>query len=147
MISIEYKEAIVEILDILENSNDNIYKKIPKKLIEFWQKNKSTTYKPQLDHSKSLNEMNLKEKTKDIITMIYINYLCNESEKEATKNIIKENEKKHQLMLMEKYNTNNIFKNKENVECLEIVKYKESKFKKFINKLKDFLKNLSIKKD
>ena len=75
MISVEYSEAISEVLDILENSDDTISKKIPNKLIEFWQRNKSTTYKPNLDHSKTINEMKLKEKTKDIITMIYLNYL------------------------------------------------------------------------
>ena len=57
MVSIEYSEAIVEVLEILEYSDDSIIEKIPKELIEFWQRNKSTTYKPKLDHDKSINEI------------------------------------------------------------------------------------------
>ena len=48
MVSTEYSEAIVEVLDILHYSEDDIIEKIPKKLIEFWERNKSTTYKPCL---------------------------------------------------------------------------------------------------
>ena len=60
MVSTEYSEAIVEVLDILQYSDDYIIERIPKKLIEFWERNKSTTYKPNLDHSKPINEMKLK---------------------------------------------------------------------------------------
>ena len=52
MVSVEYSEAIVEVLEILEYSDDNIIEKIPKSLIEFWQRNKSQTYTPNLDHNK-----------------------------------------------------------------------------------------------
>jgi len=140
MISVEYSEAIVEVLDILDNSDETILKKIPNKLIEFWENNKSTTYIPELDHSKPLNEMNLKEKTKDIITMIYINYLCTENEKEITRTIIKENEENYQAMLREKYNPDNIFKNKNKLETetLAVVEYKESIFRKIIKSIKRF---------
>ena len=51
MANIEYSEAIVEVLEILEYSDDNILEKIPKKLIKFWERNKSKTYKPNLDHN------------------------------------------------------------------------------------------------
>jgi len=140
MISVEYSEAIVEVLDILDNSDETILKKIPNKLIEFWENNKSTTYIPELDHSKPLNEMNLKEKTKDIITMIYINYLCTENEKDLTRTIIKENEENYQAMLREKYNPDNIFKNKNKLETetLAVVEYKESIFRKIIKSIKRF---------
>lgn len=116
MINVEYSEAIVEVLDILENSDDEINKKIPEKLIEFWKRNKSKTYKPNLDHNKPLNEMNLKDKTKDIITMVYLNYLCNKNEKEITLDTLRENEENYQLMIREKYNPDDIFKNKREIK-------------------------------
>ena len=111
MVSVEYSEAIVEVLEILQYSDNNIISKIPKQLIEFWQRNKSTTYKPNLDHSKSINEMNLKSKTKSIITMIYLNYLCEDAEKKKINLILTDNEKKYQEELKEKYNTDNLLKN------------------------------------
>lgn len=112
MVSVEYSEAIVEVLEILQYSDNNIIEKIPKSLIEFWEKNKSTTYKPNLDHSKPINKMNLKKKTKSIITMLYLNYLCDDEEKIKTKLILRENEEKYQQELRQKYNPDNIFKKK-----------------------------------
>lgn len=147
MVSVEYSEAIVEVLDILNHSDDYIKEKIPKKLIKFWERNKSTTYKPNLDHSKSINEMNLKKKTKSIIAMIYLNYLCNDTERDNIKLILRENEEKYQKELREKYNTDNLFKNKktETVKVKEttqeIVEYKESNFlQRILDKIKSIFK-------
>lgn len=146
MITSEYSEAMVEILDILSNSEDSICEKIPKKLIEFWEKNKSSTYKPKLDHSKTLNEMDLKEKTRDIITMIYLNYLCNGEEKKNTLQIIRGNEEVYQEELRKIYNPDDIFKKKqetkteEKIKDLTIVKSKETIFTKIINSIKKFFK-------
>ena len=109
MVSIEYSEAIVEVLEILKYSDDIIIEKIPKSLIEFWQKNRSQTYNPNLDHNKSINEMKLKNKTKSIITMIYLNYLCDDEEKSNINLILKDNEKKYQQELRKKYNPDNVF--------------------------------------
>lgn len=147
MVSIEYSEAIVEILDILKNSDDTIiYKRIPNKLVEFWQRNKSTTYKPNLDHSKPLNDMELKEKTRDLITMIYLNYLCDDNEKEVVINTLKNNEKNYQLELREKYNTDNIFKNRKKEivvkeETQALVKYNRITFlQKVLYKIRNLFK-------
>lgn len=144
MVSCEYSEAIVEVLDILQNSDDNIIERIPKELIEFWERNKSETYKPSLDHSKPINEMDLKKKTKSLIAMIYLNYLCDEEEKNNLNSILKSNEEKYQKELREKYNPDNIFK-KNNQEAEEkivednaqIKVYKEPLFKRIINKIKN----------
>ena len=145
MVSIEYSEAIVEVLDILQYSDDNILEKIPKKLIDFWDRNKSTTYKPNLDHSKSINEMDLKNKTKSIITMIYLNYLCDDTEKNDINLILKANEEKYQEELIKKYNPDNIFKKHHKAQEIDenivtnnvtMMKYKEPKFKRFINLIK-----------
>ncbi len=146
MVSIEYREAIVEVLDILQYSDDYILDRIPKKLIEFWERNKSTTYKSNLDHSKPINEMNLKNKTKSLITMIYINYLCDETQKKNTQLILKNNEEKYQKKLREKYNPDGVFKNKkllnENIENyspkLPIEVKKNNFYQKIINYLKGF---------
>ncbi len=151
MVSVEYSEAIVEVLEILQYSEDNIIEKIPKKLIEFWQRNKSATYRPNLDHSKSINEMNLKNKTKSIITMIYLNYLCDDVEKNDINLTLENNEEKYQRELREKCNPDNIFKkNNKSHEIAEnvtenvtennvaMVEYKEPIFKRIINIIKSF---------
>lgn len=149
MISVEYSEAIVEVLDILNHSEDTIIEKIPQKLINFWQKNKSKTYKPNLDHSKPINEMNLKDKTKSIIAMIYIKYLCDD-EKNTVKTILKDNEEKYQHELRKKYDIDNIFKNKVKEKKIinEIIEYKPQNFiKKLFIKIKNLFKRIKDKKE
>ena len=140
MVSIEYSEAIVEVLDIIKHSEQDIVNKIPKKLMEFFEKNKSATYKINLDHTKTIDEMNLKNKTRDIISMIYLNYLCDEKEKQELKMILNENEKELQEEARKKYNPDNIFKNEktENKNAL-IKKVEKTFFEKIINKIKKFL--------
>lgn len=147
MANIEYSEAIVEVLEILEYSDDNILEKIPKKLIKFWKRNKSKTYKPNLDHDKSISEMNLKDKTKSILSMIYLNYLCNDEESKKIKSIINHNEEIYQTELVKNYNSqylekkqnisNTINKNTKSTS-ITIIENKESIFKKIINRIKRF---------
>lgn len=146
MVSVEYSEAIVEVLEILQYSDSEIIEKIPKKLIEFWQRNKSTTYKPNIDHEKTINEMKLKKKTKSIITMIYLNYLCNEEEKNNINLILKDNEEKYQQKLREKYNLEDIKKHNQKQEEEEnrvatniaVLENREPILKKAINVIKRF---------
>lgn len=146
MVSVEFSEGISEILDILKHMEKAYTDKIPKKFKEFLEKNKSKTYVPHLDHSQKINEMNLKEKTKDILAVIYMNYWCTPEEKVEYVKILKENEKEYQAQLKEKYNVDNIFKqhNQRNKiesnisEEISIIQYKESILKKFINRIKNF---------
>ena len=147
MANIEYSEAIVEVLEILEYSDDNILEKIPKKLIKFWERNKYKTYKPNLDHNKSISEMNLKDKTKSIIGMIYLNYLCNEEETKEISSIINHNEEIYQTELIKKHNSQHLEKvqNKTNTinenttsTSITTIENKESIFKKIVNRIKRF---------
>ena len=147
MANIEYSEAIVEVLEILEYSDDNILEKIPKKLIKFWKRNKSKTYKPNLDHDKSISEMNLKDKTKSILSMIYLNYLCNDEESKKIKSIINHNEEIYQTELVKNYNSQylekekniaNIINKNTKSTSITIIENKESIFKKIINRIKRF---------
>lgn len=147
MANIEYSEAIVEVLEILEYSDDNILEKIPKKLIKFWERNKYKTYKPNLDHNKSISEMNLKDKTKSIIGMIYLNYLCNEEETKEISSIINHNEEIYQTELIKNHNsqhwekvqnkTNTINENAKSTS-ITIIDNKESIFKKIVDRIKRF---------
>ena len=154
MVSLEFSEGISETLDILNHMDRMYIDKIPRKFIEFLEKNKSANYISNLDHSKKLNEMNLKEKTKDILATIYMNYWCTPQQKAEYSELLKENERKYQERLREKYNPDNIFKkntqpqniiqdnvSKEDANSnVAMVEYKESIFRKIINKIKSIFK-------
>ena len=108
--SVEFNESISETLDILKHIEKSYIDKIPRKFIEFLEKNKSSKYISNLDHSKKLYEMNLKEKTKDILATIYIKYWCTPQQKTNYINLLNENEEKYQEELKAKYNVDNIFR-------------------------------------
>lgn len=146
MVDVTYQEGITEVLDILAHMDKSYTEKIPKKFRDFLDKNQSKTYKPQLDHTKKLQDMNLKEKTKDILAIIYQNYWCNETEKKAFQKKLKENQIKHDEEMREKYNPDNLFKeSKQKFEVQEnrieiqeaMLTYKESKWKKIVDKIKN----------
>ena len=151
----EYGEASVEVLDILDNMNKGDVDKIPHSFIKFLVDNASEDYVVNLDHSKPICELNIKEKTKEILGTIYINWWCDSKQKEQYKKQIEEQEKIRQEELRKKYNPDNIFDNKKSgqisnqiqektnlkSEALAIVNKKESIFKKFINKILSFFKN------
>ncbi len=143
MVSQEYREAIVEVLEILRYSDKEITEKIPKSLLAFWERNQSDTYTPNINHEQKLQEMNLKPKTKAILTMLYINYVCNEEEKRQVQIFLKENEERYQNHLKEKYNENLLFKKKERIKQQSIknetamISYEPS----WIEKIKRYIKN------
>ncbi len=106
MVSQELSEGISETLDILKHMDKEYIDKIPQKFKDFLEKNKSVNYIPNLDHSKKIDEMNLKNKTKDILAIIYLKYWCNSEKKLEYMKLLNENERKYQEYLKEKYNPN-----------------------------------------
>lgn len=149
MIDYEYSEAMAEILEILEHTNISDVDKIPKKFIEFLKENASKTYKRNLDYTQKIKDMNLKEKTIGILSVINKKYWCNDEERKEFEIRLKENEKAYQEELSQKYTKDNLFKNtnmpKNTVDKIvtnevAMIKYEESLFKKILNKLMNIFK-------
>lgn len=147
MVSIDLSESISETLDILNHIDKTYVNKIPKTFLEFLERNKDTNYISKLDHSNKLNEMDLKEKTKNILAIIYMNYWCNAQEKEKFVNLLNENEIQKQKDLRDRYNPDNLFEKQEykteeklvmeeSQEQSAMIEYQETIFQKFINKIK-----------
>ena len=121
MVSVAYSEAAVEVLDILKHTRKEDVNKIPKKFIEFLENNKSKTYIANLDHTKTILEFRKKAR---------------------------ENEVNYQKELNEKYNPDNLFKNKEKIivsddnktnMTLQKVK-KETFIQRIIQKIKEIFR-------
>lgn len=149
MVSVAYSEAAVEVLDILEHTKKEDVNKIPKKFIEFLENNKSKTYISNLDHTKTIKEMNLKPKTQALLGLIYLKYWANEEEKIEFRKKAQANESNYQKELNEKYNPNNLFKNKNavNIEKNETIQQtslieikKETIIQKIISKIKEIFR-------
>ena len=84
-----------------------------------------------------LEKQNLLPTTKELLTVLYRDYMCDDIEKKKLNEILNENEIKYQNYMREKYNPDNIFKNREKTkENAEIIAYKESFFFTFIRRIK-----------
>lgn len=140
-----YKKS-KEILNYLPKSE---VEKIPLKLRKFFEKVANSNYIVRIDPYKSLEQQKIKEKTKDLITVIYRNYWCNEEQRKWLDVKLIENEKKYEEKLREQYNPDNLFKNKAKQEIhtmqttQELVAYKP---KSFIQKLFIKIKSLFKRK-
>lgn len=146
MVSIKNANAIAEVIYYLKGIKQEDIDKIPKKFMQYLNENASKEYKCNFDYNKPLKELNLLEETRGIIGMICYNYWCaTENQKEEYLKKLSRNEQKYQQILYEKYNPDNLFKNKvsqiESVEnSVAMVEYKETIFKKFISRIKSIFK-------
>lgn len=133
-----YSLSYVEVLEILKHIPKEDYEKIPKEKIEFYENNKDKNY------VYIYNPVNPKisRKTDAILINLYKNYIAKDDEKEKINHILKLNEIKNEQEKQENFDLNNIFDNKKseiknnNVDTLPVEKKRETRFKKFIDKIK-----------
>lgn len=137
----EYRIAATEVVYILDYFSEEFKANIPTNFLKFLNEQAIPDYNPNFDFSHGLDRLELRNKTKALLAMIYRNYICSEKEKIEYEKILKQNENTYQIELREKYNPDNIFqKDKKEYNTLnnerdtvQLVKYKESKLIKFIN--------------
>ena len=114
--TVAYKEALVELLEILKYTDQEDVNKIPKKLLVFFRKNASTTYKFKIDENVEIKNLKLKKETKGLLTMIYRNYWCSAEERTKYDKLLQNNQKKFDDALREKYNPDKIFEKKPTIQ-------------------------------
>ena len=148
------KEVCTEISTIIKYMPKEYQNKIPTNVMEFFEKNKTNNYKVNINPNNIFDKSNIKEETLAIIAMLNIKYWCpNENLKKQLIKKYDENEKQYQREIRETYNTDNLFKNRNNsqlytdrvsTEESAILEYKE---KNFLQRLFEKIKNLFKKKD
>ena len=114
MLSESYKKGISEVLEILKYSGKKYIEKIPKKLLIFLKENASETYKPQIDVNKKIEDMNLLPETKGLLSLLYMDYWATPEEKEEFQGVLKDNQKKIEEEIREKYSPDKIFDRPDN---------------------------------
>lgn len=144
MENIEYSNSLYQINEILKYITPNLKARIPKRIISYFETNKSTDFNWQIDKTIPLEKQDLLPTTKEILTVLYKDYMCDDTERVKLDKTLNENEIKYQNELREKYNPDNIFKDRQKniqteqvkTENTSIVTYKESFFSKIISKIK-----------
>ena len=150
-ISTQTKQAYTEIDNFIELLAEDDKNKIPKKLRQFFKKEKDEEYKKNINIDIPIKEQNLKEETLALIALLNLKYICDDNkEKERLTKVYYDNDKKYQETIKEKYNPDNLFKKKYNFEEgiqhefsieTEIVEYEEKNFiQKLFNKIKNLFK-------
>ncbi len=133
-----------EVLTVLSYCDKNIINKIPNSLIkELVNYAADSNIECVINSEKKLEEQNISEESKDLIALIYYSFIANEEGKKEIKENWDINETKYQEDLKDKYNVDNIFKNKNNInnENMCLVEYKEKNIIiKFIKKIIDKFK-------
>ena len=100
------KKSYVEVLEILKHIPKKEYDMIPKEKIDFYKANSDKTYK--YVYSSQITS----RKTYSIIVSLYKNYIATNEEKLEIDNLLRKNLKKEEIKKEEKYNPNDLFKNK-----------------------------------
>ena len=142
--SLAYSE-VYEILNLLEDEYKN---RVPKKVIEFFERERDEKYNPIIEIDVPLDKQNLKRETMVLLAILNMNYWCdNADEKQEMLNSFNENEASKKIKekeLAEKYNPDNLFKKNEIHEVIEevaMVEYKEPNFiQKIIFKIKSLFR-------
>ena len=145
MIAENYACAYKEVIEVLKYTKREDVNKIPKSRILLWRINMNKDYDFKIDKTKTLEEQNLSKEAKAIIANIFKKYWATDYQKERI-----EAKEKYDIEQMEKekyqkYNPDDIFKNrKQNIQQEEVasktvsmVEYREPLFKRILNKIKD----------
>lgn len=143
-------KAYAEVDKILSFMEIRYVEKIPKKMREMFKNEKLQGFEPNIDKNVPLEEQKLERKTLAILAMLNLNYWCeNEEEKQELIMAYSHNDKKRNKEIRERYNPDNIFKNRNKEkemeqiteEITEIVEYKKENFiQKLLNKIKRLFK-------
>ena len=94
MTDIEYRNTLSEVSEILKIMDDSLAQKIPKKLKDEIETNKSSNHNFVYDLRLGLQEQKIMKTTEQYLTMLYLRYWCTENEKKEVLEAMNENEKK-----------------------------------------------------
>ena len=142
---VDYNKRLVEVDEILNYLSEEDLMKIPEEVRMAIKENKDTEYLWQYDESKPLKDQNVSRDTIAFLSYLNMEYLLNEKQKEFMQQLHEFNEKKLEEEKSNKYNPDDLFKNKhtiqeenKNTEHQELVIYKENIFLKIFRKIKSF---------
>lgn len=146
MVDEVYQNAFKEVNDILENTDEELVKKIPSKFIEFIRNNMNKNYITNINREIRISEQKLLRETESILSLIYRTYWATEEEK---KEFVEEDFKKildAETRKKENYigkNVDEIFEKRtsENIEKNSLIVVKEEGFiKRIFKRILEFIK-------
>ena len=139
----EINDIAKETIYVLKNFNPTFTSKISKRILKDLEELAKTSKKEvKIDKTKSLKDQNILPETKDMIALLYYNYIALPEEKKEIIQKWNENEARYQEKLRRKYNLDNVFK-KENTKennSTSMIEYKKNIFQRIFEKIKEIIK-------
>lgn len=139
----EINDIAKETIYVLKNFNPTFTSKISKRILKDLEELAKTSKKEvKIDKTKSLKDQNILPETKDMIALLYYNYIALPEEKKEIIQKWNENEARYQERLRRKYNLDNVFK-KENTKennNTSMIEYKKNIFLRIFEKIKEIIK-------
>ena len=141
MVDIQYANAYTEVLEILKFIPKTDYNKIPQDMIKVFSDNQNKNYIFNYNPLQSLDDQNVSKKAKLIISILFRDYWAQDNQRAKILNKEKIDRMRFEEEKQEKYNVNNLFKNKqENLQNSEsntsLIEVKEKNFlQKIIEKI------------
>lgn len=144
--SLIYSNVACELLEIFKYFDKELKEKIPEKLKESLERISNKEHKFRIDKTKELKEQELLPQTKDILSVIYLKYCCTLEERESILQEMEENQRLKELEKYEKYNPNDIFKNREKQvieEPVQLINVQDIPwYRKILGKISEIFKNI-----
>ncbi len=134
-----YDRVLIQTKEILKYFEKDLLDKIPKELIEKLNSVDSTEYQFDFDKNKRLNDPRILKETKEFISAIFMQYCCNEEEREKLNKICIENDKKK----TKHFDAETLLKEEEKIESNNLpitVEEKVPLYKRIIIKIKRLFK-------
>lgn len=139
--------AYKEIYEILKIFPQELVAKIPQEKIRFFRNNMDNSYQYNIS-KETFDGQTMLEETKAILTILFRDYWATPKQKEKILSYENSARNKLEEETRMKYNPDNLFKKKDNSKHLEehieettaMVEYKDSIFKKIINKILNIFK-------
>ena len=144
MVDISHANAYSEVLEILNSISLQEYNKIPKEIIEVFEKFSNEDYKFTYNPNISLDENNVSDITKTVIAILFRDYWATPYQKQKIIAYENYDRTKIERIKKEKYDVEELFKNKYHnakKENVSMIKYEETFMRKILKKIrKIFLK-------
>lgn len=137
----EINKRLVEVEYILRKLDDEYINKIPQEVWDYINKNKDKNYVFEYDNDKILSEQNLNIDTISILTYINMEYLLEEKERRELLELLKKDDMVAEQQKKEKYNPEDLFKNKKE-EPKEPISLIEVNIEKWYKKLFSFFRKI-----
>lgn len=110
----EFSKRLIEVEYILNRLDTSDINKVPQEIWDFIKENKDSDYNFEYDINKTIMENNLHKDTIAILTYININFLLNSKQKKEMIELLKIDELVAEQEKKNRYNPDDIFKNKNN---------------------------------